>query len=67
MFNTNFSNKTQLKIKNNFFILLDRIQFNAFLTLNRTDPAGTVKHAPLFMEENPWTVKHEFSSLRSSK
>jgi len=51
MFNITFSNKTQLKIKNVFFILLDRTQFNAFLALNRTDPAETVEHAPLFMEE----------------
>jgi len=49
MFNTSFSNKTQLKIKNIFFILLDRTRFNTFLALNRTDPTGTVMHAPLFM------------------
>jgi hypothetical protein len=33
MFNTSFSNKTQLKIKNIFFILLGRSRFNAFLAL----------------------------------
>jgi hypothetical protein len=33
MFNTSFSNKTQLKIKNIFFILLGRTRFNAFLAL----------------------------------
>jgi len=38
MFNTSFSNKTQLKIKNIFFILLGRTRFNAFLALiNRAD------------------------------
>jgi len=36
MFNTSFSNKTQLKIKNNFFILLGRTRFNTFLALDRT-------------------------------
>ena len=40
MFNSSFSNKTQLKIKNNFyFILLDRTRFNAFLTLDQTRSA----------------------------
>jgi hypothetical protein len=34
MFNTSFSNKTQLKIF--FFVLLGRTRFNAFLTLDRT-------------------------------
>ena len=43
MFNTSFSNKTQLKIKNIFFILLDRTRFNVFVALNRTGPAGTVE------------------------
>ena len=33
MFNTSFSNKIQLKIKNIFFILLGRTRFNAFLAL----------------------------------
>jgi hypothetical protein len=59
MFNTSFSNKTQLKIKNIFFILLDRTRFNVFLALNRTDPVKTVEHAPLFIEENPWIVEHD--------
>jgi len=58
MFNISFSNKTQLKIKNIFFILLDRTRFNAFLALNRTGPGGTMEHAPLFIKENPWTVDH---------
>ena len=60
MFNISFSNKTQLKIKNIFFILLDRtrFRFNAFLALHRTGPAGAVEHAPLFIKENPWTVEH---------
>jgi len=35
MFNANFLNKIQLKIKKN--ILLDRTQFNTFLALNRTN------------------------------
>jgi hypothetical protein len=51
MFNTIFFNKTQLKIKNIFFILLDRTRFNIFLALNRTGPTGTVEHAPLSMEK----------------
>jgi hypothetical protein len=51
MFNTIFLNKTQLKIKNIFFILLDRTRFNIFLALNWTGPAGTVKHAPLSIEK----------------
>jgi hypothetical protein len=59
MFNTSFSNKTQLKIY--IFILLGRTWFNAFLALNRTDLTKTVEHTPLFIEENPWTVEHEFS------
>jgi hypothetical protein len=42
MFSTNFSNKTKLKIKNIFFVLLGQTRFNAFLALNRTGPAGTV-------------------------
>jgi hypothetical protein len=33
MFNTSFSNKTQLKINSFYFILLDRTRFNAFLAL----------------------------------
>jgi len=33
MFNTSFSNKIQLKIKNIFFILLGRTRFNVFLAL----------------------------------
>jgi hypothetical protein len=33
MFNTNFSNKTQLKIKYFYFSLLGRIRFKAFLAL----------------------------------
>ena len=41
MFNTSFSNKIQLKIKNIFFILLDQTQFNAFLALNRISTTGT--------------------------
>jgi hypothetical protein len=50
MFNTIFSNKTQLK-KKYIFILLDRTRFNVFLALNRTGPAETVEHAPLSMEK----------------
>ena len=42
MFNTSFSNKTQLKIF--FFVLLGWTQFNAFLALNRTGPTGTVEN-----------------------
>jgi hypothetical protein len=57
MFNISFPNKTQLKIKNIFFIFLDRTRFNAFLTLNRIGPAGTVE---LFMEETHehWSMLH---------
>ena len=35
MFNTNFSNKIQLKIKNNFFYFTRSDGFNIFLTLRR--------------------------------
>jgi hypothetical protein len=38
-------NKTQLKIKNIFFILLGRTWFNAFLALNRNGSAGTGRKA----------------------
>jgi len=55
MFNTSFSNKTQLKIKNIFFILLDRTRFNAFLALNRTGPAGTVE---LKKTHEQWSMLH---------
>jgi len=62
MFNTNFSNKTQLKIKNIFFILLDRIRFNAFLALNPTDPTGTVEHS-LKNTHEQWSMTPQFMSF----
>jgi hypothetical protein len=73
MFNTSFSNKIQLKIKKYFFILLNQTRFNVFLASNQTGPAGTVKHAPLFMEKKPMnsgacftvTVEHGRKSMNS--
>jgi len=62
MFNTNFSNKTQLKIY--IFILLSRTRFNVFLALDMIAPlfSGSMLHcsceqwnqsmAPLFSDSS---------------
>ena len=54
MFNTSFSNKIKIKIKNIFlFILLGRTRVNELLVWTRPDPGGTVEQwsmdAPLLM------------------
>jgi len=62
MFNTSFSNKTQLKINFFFNILLDRIRFNAFLALNLIGPAGTVEHS-LKNTHEQWSMTPQFMSF----